>query len=57
MRKSTRWRLATTAALFVLTAGCAQAPEAADSKETDSQEEPIKVTIGGYYQGGFVVGQ
>ncbi|MEM7223891.1 MAG: hypothetical protein AAF495_12975 [Pseudomonadota bacterium] len=57
MRQRIRRRLAASVALVALTAACAQAPEPAASEETGSQEEPIKVTIGGYYRSGFVVGQ
>ena len=55
MEKRTRRQLATALALVSLTAGCAQNPQPVESEQPESQEEPIKLTIGGYYRGGFVV--
>ena len=56
MEKRTRRQLATALALVSLTTGCAQSPQPAESEQPESQEEPIKLTIGGYYQDSFVVG-
>ena len=41
--------------VLAVTAGCAQ--DLDEAEKPKSQEEPIKVTIGGYYRSGFVVGQ
>ena len=59
MKKHSRRQLATAVALAALTAGCAQNPQSAQpaaNETTQSQEEPIKLRLGGYYRGDFAVG-
>ena len=65
MKRSRRLQLAAAVAAIGLTAGCAQTPQSAQENQAQedqaqedqakSQEEPIKVTVGGYYQGGIAV--